>query len=167
MDEARAPDPLNIYGPSSQLVLRVFAWLLLAASIWGLVNLVQLWNRPVRLVSGTPDQVLEENEAGHFHYSLPFTVDGTGEKLTLHLYNSGPVIDYFMTNPGTPVAILYWAHDMTIASVHPLIAGEPAIRGQYPPYDALLGTSALGGVLALVLLLGGRLDRALYRIGRG
>jgi hypothetical protein len=160
-------DPVNAFNRNSQLALRVFAWLLLAASIWGLTNLVQLWNRPVKLVSGTPGRVVEESEAGRFRYLVPFTVGETGDVLMLRLRNNGPVIDYFTAKPGIPVAVLYWPSEMTIASVHPLIAGEPPIRGQYPPYNALLGTSVLGVLLAGVLLLGGQLDRALYRAGRG
>ena len=151
----------------TSLLLRIFAWSLLAASIWGLVNLGQLWSRPMKLVSGTPGEVVEEHETGRFRYLLPFTVDETGAALLLHLHNDGPVIDYFVANPGTQVAVLYWSNDMGIASVHPLVAGEPSIRGRYPPYNALLGTSLLGALLAVVLLLGGWLDSRLYRLGRG
>jgi hypothetical protein len=167
MDGDKAPDSPVVFGQSSQLGLRMFAWLLLAVSLWGLVTLAQLWSRPVRLVRGTPERVVEEGKAGRYQYLLPFAVDETGEVLMLRLPNSGPVIDYFISNPGTPISILYWTTDSAIASVHPLIAGEPAIRGQYPPYSALLGTSAMGIVLAVVLLAGARLDGALYRIGRG
>lgn len=166
MAQEQSANSLIAYGRTSQLVLRVFAWLLLLASLWGMVNLVQLWNRPVRLASGTPDHVVEENQAGRYGYLLRFTVDETGEELTLRLSNNGAVIDYFMANPGRPVAILYWPSEMTIASVHPLEAGKPPIRGQYPPYNALLGTSVLGVVLAVVLLFGKQLDHRLYRIGR-
>jgi hypothetical protein len=132
-----------------------------------LANLVQLWNEPVKLVSGTPDRVTEEVEAGRYRYSLPFRIEETGEVLTLRLPNHGPVIDYFMTNPGKSVAVLFWPTRKTILSVYPLVAGEPRIRGQYPPYNALLGTSVLGVAVAVLLLLGGSLDHLFYRIGRG
>jgi hypothetical protein len=167
MGQDETIDPLDAFYRNARLALHIFAWLLLAASIWGLTNLVQLWNRPVKLVSGTPEGIVEESEAGRFQYKVPFTVTETGEVLMLRPGNNGPVIDYFMTNPGTSVAVLYWPSEMTIASVHPLLAGEPPVRGQYPPYNALLGTSLLGVLLAAVLLSGGRLDRALYRAGRG
>jgi hypothetical protein len=160
-------DPWNTLHRNGWLALRIFAWLVLAASLWGLTNLAQLWNRPAKLVSGTPARVVEEDDGGRFRYRVPFTVNETGEVLMLRVHNNGAVIDYFMTKPGTPVAVLYWPSEMTIASVHPLVAGEPSIRGQYPPYNALLGTSVLGVLLALVLLSGGRLDRALYQAGRG
>jgi hypothetical protein len=160
-------DPWNAFNRNSRLALHVFGWLLLAASILGLTNLAQLWARPVKLVSGTPDRVMEESEAGRFRYLVPFTVDETGDVLVLRLRNNGPVIDYFMNKPGVPVAVLYWPSEMTIASVHPLVAGEAPVRGQYPPYNALLGTSLLGVALAGALLMGGRLDGVLYRAGRG
>jgi hypothetical protein len=166
MDRDRALDSLAAFGRGSKVALHIFAWALLAASIWGMVDLAQLWNRPVKLVSGIPGRVIEESERDRVRYAVPFTVEETGEVLVLGLRNNGPVTDYFMTKPETPVGVLYWPSQMTIASVHPLVAGEPAIRGQYPPYDGLLGTSILGMVLATVLLLGGRLDVALYRAGR-
>ena len=166
MDWEKYTDPPNAVNRTG-LLLRIFAWSLLVASIWGLVNLVQLWSRPMKLVSGTPGPVIEEHEAGRFRYLVPFTVDETDEAFLLRLDNDGPVIDYFATSPGTQVAVLYWSEDMGIASVHPLVAGEASIRGRYPPYNALLGTSALGILVAVVLLVGGWLDSRLYRLGRG
>lgn len=167
MDWEQGFDPPNVLNRAGQPLLRIFAWSLLIASMWGLVSILQLWNRPVKLVSGTPSQVVEEQEAGRFHYLLPFTVDETGEALLLRLHNSGPVIDYFTRAPATRVAVLYWRDDMAIASVHPLVGGEPSIRSQFPRYNALLGTSVLGALLAVVSLLGGWLDGRLYRLGRG
>jgi len=144
-----------------------FALLLLLVSGWGLVNLFGYWGRSVELVKGAAGEIREERIDKQVRYLVPFTVDESGQELEFQVKNNGPAMDYFMDGQAKPpLAILYWTDDLSVAKVHPLVAGEEPVRDRYPNYAVLLTTSVLGIVLALMLLLVGPLERMLYPLTR-
>ena len=137
-------------------LLRLFALLLIGASVWGIVNQLTLWNRSVKLAQGRAGVAQEQREQTQVHYLLPFTLD-TGEEMTFWLHNNSPVLDYFVASPTTTTIVLrYWPDDMSVAAVNPLVIGQEPIRDRYPPSGVLMPTSILGLLLGGVLLLSGR-----------
>jgi len=165
-DSTQSFFPLVALERISQPLLRLLAFLLMVASLWGIVNQLTVWSRPVKLAVGTAGQVQQERHSGHVRYRLPLALE-TGEEMSLWLSNHSPVLDYFLSNtPAAPIAVRYWSDDMRVVAVHPLAAGVPPIRAHIPPSSVLLGTSVLGLLLALVIL-GSGLSWASGGAGRG
>lgn len=153
--------PLRALERFSRPLVWLFSLLLVLASLSGIVELWRLWSRPLDLVVGTPGAVQEVQTSGGVRYRLPVAL-GTGEDLDFWLHNNSPVLDYLISRPvTTTVALRYWTDDMSVAGVYPLTPDTPPVHVRIPPSPILLATSILGLVLALLLLLSGRLDRVL------
>jgi hypothetical protein len=140
----------------------LLALLLIAVSLWGIINRTTLWNRSIKVVIGVAGSVQEERQEGVARYSVPFTVEETGEEISFRLRNNSAVLDYLITRPPTTtIALRYRPDDMNVTAVNPLLAGVDPIENRAPRSDVLLATSVLGLLLALALLLPdlGRLTR--------
>ncbi len=156
--------PLAALERASTPLLRAFALLLIVASLWGIVNQLTLWNRPIKLEFGVAGMVREERRGGEVGYSLPFATD-TGQEMTLWLRNNSPVLDYLIASPSTTmIAVRYWPDDMSVVAVYPLIVDVPPIADRIPPSGVLLATSILGLLLGLTIFFFGQLDRSIHRL---
>lgn len=151
----------------TQPAVRLFAALVILASLWGLVNQLTLWNRPVSFNVGVADRLDERQQDGVTTYTMGFTLVDTGEHLTFRIMNNGPVLDYFATQPTSdPIGVRYWTDDLTVTAVHPLEVNVPPIRDRIPLSGVLVGTSAVGLLIGIVLLIPGTIHRGIHRLGR-
>lgn len=158
--------PIAVLERINKPLIRFFALLLIAASLWGIVNQFTLWNRPIKLVIGTAGNVVEEEQADRVRYRLSFTIQETGQEMQFWLLNNSPTLDYFLTQPPTDtVALRYWPDDMMVASINPLIVGADSIENPIPPPGLVLATSILGLLVALAILIPDLLGRFFFRSG--
>jgi hypothetical protein len=152
---------------SSKPLLRVFALLVLLVSLWGMVNLLAMRGRSIRVALGTAAAVQEERQGDAVRYYLPFTEEETGAEMIFRLHNNSPVLDYLLTSPPThAIAVRYWPDDMSVVAVNPFLPDVPPISYPTPSRGLLLGTSVLGLVVASALLLPDLLGRFVYQSGR-
>ena len=159
--------PIPALERASRPLVQICAILLIGTSVWGLVNQLTIWNRPVELIFGTPEAVLEDRDDFFPSYRLLFSIQETGEKRTLELRNNGPVLNYFASHlPEGMIALRIWSDDQMVFEVHPLIYDVAPIRDRVPPSSILTGVSLLGLALGLALLFPGTLERMIYRLGR-
>lgn len=148
-------------------LLRVFAVLLLTASLWGVVELVGMRGRSIRVVLGVAGPVQEAKQGSATVYHLPFTEEETGTEMTFRLHNNSPILDYMLTSvPTHTIALRYWPDDMSVLAVNPLLPDVPVAVYPTPSRSLQLATSVLGIVLAVVLLLPDLIDRVTFRSGR-
>jgi hypothetical protein len=151
----------------SKPLLRVFALLLLLVSIWGVVNLLSMRGRSIRVALGVAGVVQEERQGDRVRYYLPFTEEETGAEMIFRLHNNSPVLDYVMTSPPThTIALRYWPDDMTVLAANPFLPDVPPISYPTPSRGLLLGTSVLGLVMASALLLPDLFSRFVYQSSR-
>jgi hypothetical protein len=159
--------PFTALERTGKPLLRVFASLLLLVSLWGLVNLLGMRGRSIRVALGTAGAVQEERQGDTVRYTLPFTEEETGAEMIFRLHNNSPVLDYLLTSPPThTIAVRYWPDDMTVLAVNPFLPDVPPISYPTPSRGLLLGTSVLGLVLASALLLPDLFGRFVYQSGR-
>ena len=154
MDDTEKTFPLSALLRISRPMLRILALLLILVSLWGIIKQSTMWNRSVKVVIGVGGPLQEERHEGAVRYLLPFTVDETGAEMVFWLDNSNSVLDYLATQPPTStIALRYWPDDMSVMAVNPLLPGVEPVQARIPPSEILLGTSILGFLVALALLL--------------
>jgi hypothetical protein len=159
--------PATALERTSKPLLRVFALLLLLVSLWGVVNLLGMRGRSIRVALGVAGAVQEERQGDTVRYYLPFTEEETGAEMLFRLHSNSPVLNYLMTSPPThTIALRYWPDDMSVLAVNPFLPDVPPIVYPTPSRRLLLGTSVLGLVLASALLLPDLFGRFVYRSGR-
>jgi hypothetical protein len=152
--------PLAALERISRPLLRLFALVLLLVSLWGFVNLSNTRGQTIKVVIGVAGAVQEEHQEGVVRYSIPFTVEETGEAMTFWVRNNGPVLDYLVTrSPTTTIALRYRPDDMMVTAVNALLPGVEPIQNRAPDPNILLATSILGLLLTMALLLPDLLGR--------
>ncbi|MBN1319152.1 MAG: hypothetical protein JXA42_26955 [Anaerolineales bacterium] len=160
--------PLLALERASKPILRVFAVLLIAASLWGIVNQITLWGKPVQLSQGIVGKVKEQAGEDGVHYSATFTLQESGQEIEIQLRNNSPVLEYLSNNqPTEAIALRYWRDNLMAFELHTLEYGVASIKDPVPPSFVLVGSSILGFLLAGVLLFPEVLDRMFYHVGRG
>lgn len=159
--------PFDALVRAGRWLLRVFAVILLLASVWGIVDLLEMRGRSIRVALGVAGTVQEDRQGDTVRYYLPFTEEETGAAMTFRLHNNSPVLDYLLTStPSHTIALRYWPDDMSVLAVNPLLPDAPVVAYPTPSRTLLLVTSTLGMVVAAALLLPDLLGRLVPRSNR-
>lgn len=159
--------PIPALERASKPLMTVFAVLLIVASIWGMINQVSIWSRPVQLTEGYVGEVQERVEGGTCRYSVSFTVAESGQVMEIQLRNNSPVLEYLSKNhPPDVIALRYWKDNLMAFELYPLEYGVAPVKDPIPLSFVLVGSSILGLLLAGVLLFPEALDRFIYGVGR-
>lgn len=159
--------PLAVLARIGRPLLRLVALLLIPVSLWGIGEGLGERNRSLYVVIGRPGPVREERQDDAVRYSLPFTVEETGEEMILSLPNNSRVLDQLITeSPTRTIALQYWPDTMRVRALNLLQIGVEPIEVRAPYPGISLGTSILGLLVALALLLPDLFARSVYRTGR-
>lgn len=159
--------PLAAMARIGRPLLRLIAILLIPVSIWGIQEGLDGRNRSLFVVIGRAGPVQEIQQGDAVRYSLPFTVEETGDELTLNLPNGSAVLDQLITEPPTQtIALQYWPDTMDLKALNLLQIGVEPIEVRTAPAGLALGTSILGLLVASAILLPELLARSVYRSGR-
>jgi hypothetical protein len=159
--------PLAFLARIGRPLLRLVAILLIPVSIWGIREGLEGRNRSLFVIIGRAGPVQEVQQGDAVRYTLPFTVEETGEELTLMLPNNSAVLDQLITEPPThTIALQYWPDTMGVRALNLLQIGVEPIEVRMPQPGIALGTSILGLLVALAILLPDLLARFVFRTGR-
>lgn len=159
--------PLVVLARIGRPLLRWVALLLIPVSLWGIGEGLAERDRSLYVVIGRPGPVQEERQDDAVRYFLPFTVEETGEEMTLSLPNNSRVLDRLITEPPTHIiALQYWPDTMRVKALNLLQIGVEPIEVRAPHPGISLGMSVLGLLVALALWLPDLFARLVYGTGR-